>query len=106
MHLISGGGIANFLGLKLPALPSISLPSILNPFSSSSGGGGGPSFGAQPKTRPDLAAVAVKRTPAELAALKERVKSEAIPISLGRTPDRDAIKVSLYETCTLWSGYV
>ena len=96
-HLISGGGIANFLGLKLPALPSISLPSILNPFSSSSGGGGGggPSFGAQPKTRPDLAAVAVKRTPAELAALKERVKSEAIPISLGRTPDRDAIKVNL-----------
>ena len=59
------------------------------------GGGGGPSFGAQPKTRPDLAAVAVKRTPAELAALKERVKSEAIPISLGRTPDRDAIKVNL-----------
>ena len=48
----------------------------------------------QPKTRPDLAAVAVKRTPAELAALKERVKSEAIPISLGRTPDRDAIRVS------------
>ena len=97
MHPISGGGIANFLGLKLPALPSISLPSILNPFSSSSsgGGGGGPSFGAQPKTRPDLAAVAVKRTPAELAALKERVKSEAIPISLGRTPDRDAIKVNL-----------
>ena len=69
----------------------------MNPFSSSSGGGGGggPSFGAQPKTRPDLAAVAVKRTPAELAALKERVKSEAIPISLGRTPDRDAIKVNL-----------
>ena len=41
-----------------------------------------------------MAASAVKRTPAELAALKERVKSEAIPISLGRTPDRDAIKVS------------
>ena len=66
----------------------------MNPFASSPGGG--PPFGAQPKTtRPDLAAVAVKRTPAELAALKQRVKSEAIPISLGRTPDRDAIKVNL-----------
>ena len=73
----------------MPELPSISLPSILNPFA-----GVGRPFGPQPKTRPDLAAVAVKRTPAELAALKERVKSEAIPISLGRTPDRDAIKVN------------
>ena len=93
-----GGGIANFLGLRLPELPSISLPSILNPFAAAGGVGVGPPFGGsppqQPKTRQaDLAGAAVKRTPAELAALKERVKSEAIPISLGRTPDRDAIKV-------------
>jgi hypothetical protein len=79
-------GIANFLGLRLPELPSISLPF----------------FGSQSRRPPPplpqyFGDVVVRKSPAELAALKQRVKSEAIPISLGRTPHKDALKVDSFK---------
>ena len=78
------GGIANFLGLRLPELPSISLPFF-----------SGSSPSRPPPPPRDLKSVVVKTRPEELAALKERVKSEAIPISLGKKPEKDALEVRL-----------
>lgn len=68
------GGFANFLGFKLPSLPKISLPFF----------GGGDDDEGEDQDKKD-------------SQRKTGVKSEAIPVPLGRIPPKDALQPQVSE---------